>query len=156
MKRFNKLLASCVLLSALAALPLGAGGTTASDTKHAQRAPMKWETDPAHEGQVGGGDRVATPNRARPHARFPLQGAGREEGRAALRPQDEAEPVHQSSGKVLVVPSTAKLGPLRNSYTPKEGRIYWMFFGNAGDLVKSGDKVTVAIGDFRAENIVVQ
>jgi hypothetical protein len=31
-----------------------------------------------------------------------------------------------------------------------------MFFGNAGDLVKAGDKVTVAIGEFRAEDLVVE
>ena len=64
--------------------------------------------------------------------------------------------IHQPTGKVLAVPKTAKVGPLRSSDTPKEGRIYWTFFGNAGGLVKTGDKVTVAIGDFRAPNLVVE
>jgi len=64
--------------------------------------------------------------------------------------------IHQETGKVLVVPETAKLGPLRNSNTPQEGKIYWMFFGNAGDLVKAGDKVTVVIGEFRVEDLVVE
>jgi hypothetical protein len=64
--------------------------------------------------------------------------------------------IHQKTGKVLGVPSTAKLGPLRNSNTPQAGKIYWMFFGNAGNLVKPGDKVTVVIGDFRVENLVVE
>ena len=64
--------------------------------------------------------------------------------------------VHQETGKVLAVPETAKLGPLRNSNTPQAGRIYWMFFGNAGKLVEAGDKVTVVIGDFRVENLVVE
>ena len=63
--------------------------------------------------------------------------------------------IHQKTEKVLSVPETAKLGPLRNSNTPQEGRIYWMFFGNAGNLVKPGDEVTVVIGDFRIENLVV-
>ncbi len=63
--------------------------------------------------------------------------------------------IHQSSGKVLSVPNTAKVGPLRNSNTPQKGRIYWMFFGNAGQLVKAGDKVTVRIGEFQAENLIV-
>ena len=63
--------------------------------------------------------------------------------------------IHQASGKVLAVPNTAKLGSLRNSNTPQEGRTYWMFFGNHHRLVKSGDKVTVAIGDFRAADIEV-
>ena len=64
--------------------------------------------------------------------------------------------IHQETGKVLAVPSTAKLGPLRNSNTPQEGKIYWMFFGNGGNLVKAGDKVTVVIGDFRVEDLVVE
>ena len=64
--------------------------------------------------------------------------------------------IHQETGKVLAVPETAKIGPLRNSNTPQAGKIYWMFFGNAGNLVKPGDKVTVVIGDFRTENLVVE
>ncbi len=64
--------------------------------------------------------------------------------------------IHQETGKVLVVPETAKIGPLRNSDTPKQGKIYWMFFGNAGYLVKAGDQVTVVIGEFRAENLTVE
>jgi len=63
--------------------------------------------------------------------------------------------IHQETGKVLAVPETAKLGPLRNSNTPQEGRIYWMFFGNGGKLVQAGDKITVVIGDFRVEDLVV-
>jgi len=64
--------------------------------------------------------------------------------------------IHQESGRVLAVPETAKLGPLRNSNTPQNDRIYWMFFGNADYLVKAGDKVTVVIGDYRVEDLVVE
>jgi hypothetical protein len=64
--------------------------------------------------------------------------------------------IQQRTGKVLAVPETAKLGPLRNSNIPQAGKIYWMFFGNAGNLVQSGDKVTVAIGDFRVEDLIVE
>jgi len=63
--------------------------------------------------------------------------------------------IHQESGKALAVPNTAKIGSLRNSNTPQNGRIYWMFFGNHHRLVQKGDKVTVAIGDFRATDLVV-
>ena len=63
--------------------------------------------------------------------------------------------IHQASGKVLAVPNTAKVGSLRNTNIPQQGRIYWMFFGNKG-LVKAGDKVTVVIGDCKAEDLVVQ
>ena len=64
--------------------------------------------------------------------------------------------IHKESGKVLAVPETAKLGPLRNSNIPQEGKIYWMFFGNAGNLVKAGDKVTVVIGELRVEDLIVE
>jgi hypothetical protein len=64
--------------------------------------------------------------------------------------------IHQSTGKVLTVPRTAKVGPLRSSDKPQEGRTYWMFFGNLPKLVKPGDKVTVVIGAFKAEDLVVE
>jgi len=64
--------------------------------------------------------------------------------------------IHQRSGKALGVPETAKLGPLRNSNMPQAGRVYWMFFGNPGGFVQAGDKVTVAIGDFRVADLLVQ
>ncbi len=64
--------------------------------------------------------------------------------------------IDQASNKVLAVPNLGKVGPLRTSNKPKEGRIYWMFFGNTRRLVESGSKVTVVIGDFRVENLSVQ
>jgi hypothetical protein len=63
--------------------------------------------------------------------------------------------IDQKSGKVLAVPNIGKVGPLRTSNMPKEGKIYWMFFENISGLIQSGSKVTVVIGDFRAENLVV-
>ncbi|MBU1139759.1 MAG: hypothetical protein KKA76_12320 [Proteobacteria bacterium] len=63
--------------------------------------------------------------------------------------------IDQASGKVVAVPNIGKVGPLRNSNMPKEGKIYWMFFDNISGLIKTGNKVTVVIGDFRAEDLVV-
>ena len=64
--------------------------------------------------------------------------------------------VDQKTGKVLAVPNTAKIGSLRNSNKPQEGRIYWMFFGNHTRLIKQGSEVTVVIGEFKVENLVVE
>ena len=64
--------------------------------------------------------------------------------------------IHQESGKVLSVPVTAKVGPLRSTNKPKQDRIYWMFFGNKTKLVQPGDKITVTIGEFRVENLIVE
>ena len=64
--------------------------------------------------------------------------------------------IDQASGKSLTVPVPAKLGPMRpTGRNPKLGVTYWMFFGNPG-LIKSGDRVTIAVGDLRIENLVVE
>lgn len=63
--------------------------------------------------------------------------------------------IHQKSGKALAVPRTAKVGPLMSSYQPQQGRTYWMFFGNQTKLVQPGDAVTVVIGEFKIENLIV-
>jgi hypothetical protein len=70
-----------------------------------------------------------------------------------LRPQLVVEKNHRK----LHVPVSEKIGPLRQSpkYV-KAGRNYFMFFANPGRQVIAGDKVTVVIGDFRAEHLVVE
>jgi hypothetical protein len=73
--------------------------------------------------------------------------------------RNKAYMIDQSSGKVLSVPTTAKVGPLRQTVRyglPKKDRIYFILFGNP-HVMKSGDKVTVVIGDdFKAEDLVVE
>ena len=55
----------------------------------------------------------------------------------------------------LVVPSLEKVGQLRQSSTPEAGKVYWMAFSNKGRPVKKGDHVSVVIGQFRADGLVV-
>lgn len=65
--------------------------------------------------------------------------------------------IDQATGTKLKIPNTPKLGPLRQSSTRLEaGKIYFMLFANSGRLVKSGSKVTVTIGEFRVENLIVE
>jgi hypothetical protein len=62
----------------------------------------------------------------------------------------------EKDGSTLRVPVTSKLGPLRQSAQyAKENRNYFMFFANPNRHVKSGDLVTVVIGDFKAEHLLV-
>ena len=63
---------------------------------------------------------------------------------------------HVSTGAKFIVPTPAKTGALRNSNPPLADHTYWMFFANPGQYVKPGDLVTIEIGDFVAENIVVE
>jgi len=63
----------------------------------------------------------------------------------------------EKNGRTLQVPVSAKIGPLRQS--PKFAKVdrnYFMFFANPGREVKAGDKVTVVIGDFKAEHLIVE
>jgi hypothetical protein len=64
--------------------------------------------------------------------------------------------VDVKSGARFVVPAPEKTGPLRTSNLPQEGRVYWMFFGNPAQYIKPGNQVTVVIGDFQAQNLVVE
>lgn len=63
---------------------------------------------------------------------------------------------HEATGAKLAVARTAKTGPLRSSEPPEAGRVYWMFFKNPGGFVKAGDRVSVSIGEFRVDGLVVK
>jgi len=67
--------------------------------------------------------------------------------------------IHQESGAKFMVPSPPKVGPLRQtvrSGKPEAHRNYFILFTNPAKYVKPGNKVTVVIGDFRAEDLIVQ
>jgi hypothetical protein len=55
----------------------------------------------------------------------------------------------------LSIPQMDKVGKLRQTATPEAGKKYWMLFSNKGGYVKRGDRVTVVIGRFRADGLVV-
>ena len=69
--------------------------------------------------------------------------------------QAEATLQDPKAGVSLVVPTMEKVGQLRQTSEPQAGRSYWMTFSNKGRLVKRGDRVDVAIGPFKANNLVV-
>jgi hypothetical protein len=60
------------------------------------------------------------------------------------------------TGAKLEVPTTEKVGQLRQTATPENGREYWMVFTNLGRRVNAGDKVDIEIGTFRASGLVVE
>lgn len=67
--------------------------------------------------------------------------------------------IDQKTGARFVVPAPAKVGPLRQTIdtgTPMAGRTYFVMFANPGQYIKPGNKVTVVIGEFKAENLTVE
>jgi hypothetical protein len=79
---------------------------------------------------------------------------------------DKARPLNEKSSEPvmfdpavnakLIVPSLEKVGQLRQSSTPEAGKSYWMAFSNPGRVVKRGDRVSVTIGQFHIEGLVVE
>jgi hypothetical protein len=64
--------------------------------------------------------------------------------------------IDEKSETMLQVPEMEQVGQLRQTAKAEAGREYWMVFSNRGRFVKSGDRVDVNIGPFRANGLVVE
>ena len=65
----------------------------------------------------------------------------------------------QETGKAVGVPNTAKIGPLRQTTKfgkPPADKIFFMLFSNPGRFIRPGAKVTLEIGEFRVEDLVLE
>jgi hypothetical protein len=87
--------------------------------------------------------------------RFSYRVLDAEKAKALNDKKNEPSLIDPKAGVKLVVPSLEKVGQLRQSAPPEDGKSYWMGFSNKGRLVKRGDHVSVIIGQFRAEGLVV-
>ncbi|TKJ34780.1 MAG: hypothetical protein CEE38_16605 [Planctomycetes bacterium B3_Pla] len=63
--------------------------------------------------------------------------------------------IDQTTGARFIVPNPPKVGQLRSGGNIKEGKIYFIFFANPAKYVKSGNKITVEVGDFKVQDVVV-
>lgn len=76
---------------------------------------------------------------------------------ALLRRQTQPYAIDAATGTKLGVPRATKIGPLRQTAVDAaEGKIYFVFFGNTGRVVKRGGRVTVVFGEERIEGLVVE
>ena len=64
--------------------------------------------------------------------------------------------VDQASGATLAVPAMENIGELRQVSAPEEGRTYYIIFGNANKIVRRGNRVSIAIGSFHADEMIVE
>jgi hypothetical protein len=78
--------------------------------------------------------------------------------KAAPLNNDKAEPslVDPQLALSLVVPQMENIGKLRQGGSPVAGRSYWIAFSNSGRRVRPGHRVNVDIGNFHAQNLVVE
>ena len=80
-----------------------------------------------------------------------------EKSSSLISPKATPYLIDQKTGNTFSVPSLPKVGALKQrGKQAYQDRIYFILFANPGNSVKSGDKVSVVIGDFKAENIVVE
>lgn len=64
--------------------------------------------------------------------------------------------VDEATGAKFFIPEMEKVGKLRQTAPPVNGRVYWMVFANAGKLLKTGDHVDLVIGKVRVGGLVVE
>ena len=64
--------------------------------------------------------------------------------------------IDEATGTVLAVPAMENIGELRPGATPESGRNYFMIFGNPGQLVKKGSRVSFCVGNLQANGLVVE
>jgi hypothetical protein len=69
--------------------------------------------------------------------------------------KSEPSLIDPTAGVKLVVPSMENVGQLRQTAPPEAGKSYWIVFSNKGRLVKRGHHVSVVIGAFHADGLVV-
>ena len=81
-----------------------------------------------------------------------------DENKALVVNDKKATPylVDEKTGAVLQVPTMPKVGMLRQTGNPIKGMEYWMVFSNKGNYVKTGSRVDIVIGTFRANGLIVQ
>lgn len=79
-----------------------------------------------------------------------------EKAKAVLNKNKKAYLLDGNTGKTLTVPVT-KAGAMRQTTLhPETGRVYFMLFANPGGLVKEGGSVSLVIGDFRTDDLIVE
>jgi hypothetical protein len=62
----------------------------------------------------------------------------------------------EKTGAKVGVPQASKVGSLRQRpETVEKDKIYFVFFSNPGRSLKSGDTISVVIGDFKVEHVKV-
>lgn len=78
-----------------------------------------------------------------------------EKAKPVLDKNKKAYILDSKTGKTLPVPVT-KAGSMRQAtLKPEAGRIYFILFSNPNRMVKEGGNVSLLIGDFRKDGIIV-
>jgi len=158
------LASSVLVLTAMAQSPAPAG-TTAPGGKPSAAAGAAFRTPPprmanrarAYYGLVWGVDSLSVKAvESGEIIRFVYHVIDADKAKTLNDKKLEPALIDPDKGVKLVVPSLEKVGFLRQTSTPVEGKSYWMAFSNSGRLVRRGDRVNIVIGQFHADNLTVE
>jgi hypothetical protein len=153
-----KTLAACVLAASLAIpgalaraqqpMPVARAKAETSASWHARRGryfQRNWGVDIVGVRRVSSGSML----------RFDYRVV--EPGRAAALTDRKSRPylIDEATRTALAVPAMENIGELRQVAPLEANRTYFIIFGNPGGLVKRGGRVTLVVGNFRAEGMVV-
>jgi hypothetical protein len=105
-----------------------------------------WGVDTLHVKSVESGELI----------RFTYRVVDASKAEALNDKKEEPSLIAPRAGVRLEIPQLEKVGKLRQSSPPEAGKSYWMAFSNKGRIVKPGDRVSVVIGKFRADGLVVE
>ena len=64
--------------------------------------------------------------------------------------------IDESVHVALSIPVMDKVGPLRQAMPVEADKTYWMLFSNNGNKVRTGHRVSVVVGSFRVDGLIVQ
>ena len=152
-----------VLASSFSVLPARAQSAAPAATPSAQVVASRYQTNrfsrraSIYYGQIWGVDSLSVKAAESGEIiRFAYRVLDPNRAQALNDKKSEPSLIDPRAGVKLVVPTLEKVGQLRNSGTPEAGKAYWMAFSNKGRLVKRGDRVSVVIGQFRADGLVVE
>lgn len=160
--------AASALFSAVLLSPAGTQTALAQVPTNTGKAPLKAVSSPYHPSrfpkraellysQVWGIDDLTVRTvEAGELVRFSYRVVDPDRAKALIDKKLEPSLIDPQARVRLVIPELEKVGKLRQTSTPAEGRSYWMAFSNNGRVVKRGDRVTIVIGHFRAEGLVVE
>ena len=152
-----------ILASGISVVPAGAQSPTPAPKPAGARAPWPYQPNRfskravIYYGQIWGVDSLSVKSTEQGEIiRFAYRVLDADRAQALNDKKAEPALIDQRAGVKLVVPQLEKVGKLRQTPTPVAGKSYWMAFSNKGRLVKRGDRVTVVIGRFRADGLVVE
>lgn len=87
---------------------------------------------------------------------FRYRVADEEKANALLTHKNKPMLIVESDGSRSAVVSSPKVGSLRTTRPHQKEKLYFMLFGNPGKKLKTGDLVTIVIGDYKMKHLRVK